>query len=318
MNQYSSCADDESLSSSEYRLERATTVCQKPPENYLDKIASFVLYLEKIRQETTYDYIYGCDETAVYLDCSHSKTVAEKGSRQVSVRNTGHEKAHITVMLTARSDGFKCKPFVLLPNKRPIPSIIEEFGKDLELSWCDRSFFNDAITKEFLIKIMGNSLFAKRLLVWDSYRCHLSVDTKKVLRSLKIDTAIVPGGTTKFLQPADVFWNFAFKSRIRQHYEDFMLYGEKEYTRGGNMKQPPMKVTSLFVPSKGRIIPGGSEDNLIHCLKPEGEITDGVVYLKKAREESTAEQLRLAIENVEIETEEYDDLDSDMSVNVVN
>ncbi|EGT53384.1 hypothetical protein CAEBREN_03992 [Caenorhabditis brenneri] len=313
---------------------RPTTVCQKPPADYVDQIASFVVYVEKIRQENNYDYIYASDETAVYLDCSHSKTVTEKGSKQVPVLNLGHEKAHITVMLTARNDGYKCKPYVLLPNKKPIASIVKEFGKDLELSWCKRTFFDDQLSEDYLKRVMGNSLFAKRLLVWDSYRSHTSNNTKKVLRSLKIDTAVVPGGTTKFLQPADVYWNFAFKSKIRQEYENYMLHGEKDFTKGGNLKQPPMKVylkwvrdawsdlpEDLIIRSfKGCGItnaPGGLEDHLIHCLKPDGEIPEGLDHLKKTRIDRTEKQLEDAMENIEVGMSE-DEWDSDTSINVVD
>uniref|UniRef100_A0A183C5S9 MSP domain-containing protein n=1 Tax=Globodera pallida TaxID=36090 RepID=A0A183C5S9_GLOPA len=91
--------------------------------------------------------------------------VAEKGSKTVTVLNTGHEKARVTVMLTARSDGLKLRPFVLLPKKRPVPDIIKRFNKTLALSWCVGKFF-----------------FGSRHLFWDSFRCHISEATKQALR----------------------------------------------------------------------------------------------------------------------------------------
>lgn len=116
------------------------------------------------------------------------------------VKSTGHDKLHVTVLLTARSDGFKCRPFVLLKNKRPITEITEKFKNKLYLSWCGRTFFNDKLMSEYLNIIMGFSFVGKRLLSWDAYRCHISEATKKTLNHLKIDTAVIPGGTTKFIQ----------------------------------------------------------------------------------------------------------------------
>lgn len=103
-------------------------------------------------------------------------------------------------MLTARSDGYKCKPFVLLNRVRQDPNIIKKYKSKLNLCWKGKIWMNDELTEDYLRCIFGPSLFHKRLLVWDSFRCHISQTTKKVLRELKIDTAVIPGGCTKFIQ----------------------------------------------------------------------------------------------------------------------
>ena len=84
----------------------------------------------------------------------------------------------------------------------------------------------------------------KRLLAWDSYsyRCHISDATKKQLKKLQIETAMIPGGCTKFIQVPDVYWNAPFKAKVRQFYENCMLHGEKSYTKSGNMRAPSIKV----------------------------------------------------------------------------
>jgi hypothetical protein len=107
---------------------------------------------------------------------------------------------HITVMLTARSDGTKLRPFVLMPRKRPDAEIVKKFKNKLELCWNGKTFFDDASTSEYLQKIVGQSFFGKRLLVWDSFRCHISQSSKKMVKQLQIDTATIPGGCTKFIQ----------------------------------------------------------------------------------------------------------------------
>jgi hypothetical protein len=103
-------------------------------------------------------------------------------------------------MLTARSDGYKCRPFVLLKNKRPIKEVVAKFKNKLHLSWAGRTFFNDELIFEYLQGIFGPQLFGKRLISWDAYRCHISEGTKKKLKQLQIDTVVIPGGCTKFIQ----------------------------------------------------------------------------------------------------------------------
>ena len=97
------------------------------------------------------------------------------------------------------------------------------------------SIFNDDLTSEFLQKIVGSFMFGKHLFAWDSYRCHISNATKKQLKKLQIDVAVIPGGCTKVIQVPGVYWNALFKSKVRQFYENWMLHGEKSYTKSGNL-----------------------------------------------------------------------------------
>ncbi|KAI1697680.1 hypothetical protein Ddc_19579 [Ditylenchus destructor] len=102
---------------------------------------------------------------------------------------------------TARADGRKLSPFILLPRKKPDPKIVEKFKNKLVLCWAGETWMNDNLVGEYLDKVIGPSLFRdKRLLVWDALSCHKSEATKAKLRALRIDEAIVPGGCTPFVQ----------------------------------------------------------------------------------------------------------------------
>jgi hypothetical protein len=103
-------------------------------------------------------------------------------------------------MLTARSDGKKMRPLVLLPRVRPDKNIVKQFGSKLFLVWSGKIWMDDALTAEFLKRVMGKPMFEKRLLVWDAFRCHTSEGTKRVLRDIDLHTAVIPGGCTKFIQ----------------------------------------------------------------------------------------------------------------------
>uniref|UniRef100_A0A914UV96 HTH CENPB-type domain-containing protein n=1 Tax=Plectus sambesii TaxID=2011161 RepID=A0A914UV96_9BILA len=83
-------------------VRKATTPCQKPPSDYMQKLVDFVIYIcqqRKIRQYP-YGHVYACDETAVWLDPTGANCVTNRGDREVAVLSTGHEKLRITVMLT--------------------------------------------------------------------------------------------------------------------------------------------------------------------------------------------------------------------------
>ena len=52
------------------------------------------------------------------------------------------------------------------------------------------------------------------------------------------DLAIIPGGLTSQVQPADVSWNKPFKSAYRELYDKWMAEGDKSFTASGNLKAP--------------------------------------------------------------------------------
>ncbi|KAH7726863.1 pogo transposable element with KRAB domain-like protein [Aphelenchoides avenae] len=54
--------------------------------------------------------------------------------------------------------------------------------------------------------------------------------------------SVIPGGCTRFVQPADVSWNKPFKATVKQLYNRWMMNGEHEVTAAGNPKPPPPEV----------------------------------------------------------------------------
>ena len=53
-------------------------------------------------------------------------------------------------------------------------------------------------------KCWGKMAFGKRMLVWDSFRSHLTEQAKDRLKKTNTIMGVIPGGCTKLLQPADV------------------------------------------------------------------------------------------------------------------
>ena len=200
-------------------------------------------------------------------------------------------------MLCARASGGKCKPFVLLPRKRPVPAIVQRFYGKLLLVWAGKVWMDISLTEEFLRRAIGPLSFGKRLLVWDSFQCHLSNETKAVLTELKVHQAVVPGGYTKYVQPPDVSWNQPFKAAITRFHEDLMLSGTKEFTAGGNPRPPPVKTYLQWVSDAWDSLSpdlikesfkacgitnsiDGSEGSFVRCFKAHGPIPEGLEVLK--------------------------------------
>ena len=114
-------------------LRRKTTVCQKTPADCIPKLVSFVTHLQILKKRHKYakKSVFAMDETACWFDMPSDTTVAPTGSKAVPVKNTGHEQDHVTVILSARADGKKMKPFIVFKGKGT-----RLIKKTAENTWC--------------------------------------------------------------------------------------------------------------------------------------------------------------------------------------
>ena len=206
-------------------------------------------------------------------------------AKDVAARTTGHEKMRITVMLCGKADGTKCKPFILLPRKRPIADLVKNYGNRASLQFKGTTWMNQELTTNFLHAVIGGTVFRRtRLLVWDSFRPHISKDTKEQLKKLSMLSAVVPGGCTKYVQAPDVSWNAPFKAKLRALYDEWMEAGQGTLTAAGNPRAPPLEdVVAWVMQAWEAITPetikksfkscgitdvtDGSEDDMIVCMQ---------------------------------------------------
>uniref|UniRef100_A0A1X7TK98 DDE-1 domain-containing protein n=1 Tax=Amphimedon queenslandica TaxID=400682 RepID=A0A1X7TK98_AMPQE len=267
--------------------------------------------------------IFAMDETACWFDMPNDTTIHHTGARSVSLKTTGHEKDHFSVILTARADGTKLKPFVVFKGKGT--RLIKELEKipGIVVRFSSNGWMNDSLTIEYLRSIIGSLSFSKCLLVWDAYKCHTSTSTQSEASQVKLHTAIIPGGCTKFIQAADVSWNASFKSTLRSHYDTWLSEPSlHEFTKGGNMKAPSRSLLCKWVKSSWDAVSqatitksfliraittsiDGSDDDEIHCFKSGQPCADGQSLLQ-------AETTQLLSEPPSSNTDPFaSDIDSD-------
>uniref|UniRef100_A0A915LSX9 DDE-1 domain-containing protein n=1 Tax=Meloidogyne javanica TaxID=6303 RepID=A0A915LSX9_MELJA len=264
------------------------------------------MLLENKRKECSFSDILAMDETAVWFDDPGGRCIDTRGAKDVTVLTTGHEKMRITVCLSARSDGKKLLPYVLVKNKRPIVRLVQQFKGKLVINWAGSVWMNDGTTEDYLRKIIGGNVFgSRRMLVWDTFGSHKSESTAKVMRELKVEPAYVPGGCTKFIQAPDLSWNKPFKEKVRHFYEIWMVNDDRrEFTSSGNPRPPTLDIVLDWVYrswqdlSKDVIVNSflacglsnpvdGSADDKIACFKPNGSIGErGLIVLREIRARS--------------------------------
>jgi predicted kinase len=55
----------------------------KPPLDFAETVALFVVHLEKRRKAVNFAEIYAMDETAVWFDCPDSRCIETRGAKEV-------------------------------------------------------------------------------------------------------------------------------------------------------------------------------------------------------------------------------------------
>ena len=64
---------------------------------------------------------------------------------------------------------------------------------------------------------------------------------RKDLKEMIVDSVVIPGGCTKYIQAPDVCWKKPFKARMTELYDQWLSEGVHQFTEGGNMKPPSRK-----------------------------------------------------------------------------
>ncbi|KAL1472669.1 hypothetical protein MTO96_022891 [Rhipicephalus appendiculatus] len=111
-------------------IRRRTTICQRLPASYEEKLLKYQRYVTGLRKQ--HDYIFSqignADETPVYFEMPLDTTIEKMGSSSVSVLTGGNTKLRCTVLLCALTDGTKLRPYVILKRKTlpkiPLPASV--------------------------------------------------------------------------------------------------------------------------------------------------------------------------------------------------
>ena len=115
---------------------------------------------------------------------------------------------------------------------------------------------DEARVKEWILQCLPRTPRNEQsLLVWDSFRAHLTDEVKADLNRRKIYVAVIPGGLTPVLQPLDRCLNKPFKDNVRRKYLAWMISSPFDYTPAGKKKAPSRNLVLRWVHEAWREIP---------------------------------------------------------------
>lgn len=231
-------------------LRRRTSLAQKLPSDFAEKLTEFQRYVINLRKKHSHllGQIGNADQTPVFFDMPSNTTVADKGAKSVVVKTTGNEKARLTVMLCVLADGRKLPPFVIL-RRKTLPK--EKLPQGIVYRCQEKGWMTSDLVLDW-IKVVWNrrpgaSLKQRGMLVLDAFRGHLTPSVKKALSDEHTDLVVIPGGMTSQLQVLDVSINKPFKDKIRQQYTEWMLSGAHTLTPTGKIQKPAVSLISQWI-----------------------------------------------------------------------
>ena len=264
-------------------LRQKTTLAQRLPEDYEEKIVRFHRYIIDPLKEHNFPLhlIANMDETPLTFDMPPNRTVNNTGEKTIKIRTTGNEKNRVTVVLACCGDGTKLKLMIIFKRKT-IPKINNKHGVIVsaqQKGWMDSEQMKVWIEKVWRAQIGG--LGRKSLLVYDAFEAHVTDPVKASFKRENTELAVIPGRLTSVLQPLDVSLNKPFKDGVRKQWMQWMADGIHEFTATGRQKKASEELICLWISQAWNAIPSemiaasflkcgitnnldGSEDELVY------------------------------------------------------
>ena len=131
--------------------------------------------------------IGNADQTPLAFDIASKTTVSASGMKTVPIITTGHKKDRFTIMLACRGDGSKLPPYVVFKRKT-LPKKVK-FPDGVLVRCHKKGWMDEALVKDWLKSVwakVGGLAKRKSLLVWDSFRGHISDAVKNKLNYLTL------------------------------------------------------------------------------------------------------------------------------------
>ena len=118
------------------------------------------------------------DETSVFFDMVHERSLVPRGKKSVTTRTSGSEKRHVTVILTVAADGFILPPMMIFRGKTNL-TIKDIVGPDVivivtqEKAWMDESLmftWFEKVWQTYARKKQKDLGFGRSFMVYDAFK----------------------------------------------------------------------------------------------------------------------------------------------------
>ena len=216
---------------------------QKRPAEYWDVLHAFRSNI--VQQRTKHcisrEHLFNMDQTMCQFDMVPNRTNHSTGSKTIRIASTKATKKGFTVALCANGAGEKLPALIIFKEKGaklgPRVSQAITIPPNVRISASDNGWMTSQLYHWWLNNVYGSNMAARRLLLVDNYKAHLTEESKTIVKNCNSELVLIPAGCTSLVQPMDVSINRPFKQRMRDLWVQWFA-GHTERTVHGNPKQP--------------------------------------------------------------------------------
>ena len=229
-------------------IRRRTSIAQRLPGDYEDKLLNYQRFIINQRQINNYDIhcIGNADQTPVTFDLPYSRTIDFKGTKSISIKTMGSEKYRFTVMLTCAGDGCKLPPYIIFRRKTQPKNINWPSGVVIHAQV--KGWMDDDLTLDWARCVWGNYKFMqKKLLSLEAFRCHRSDKLEKLLKQQRTYFVVIPGGMTSQLQVLDACINKIFNEGVQRQWNTWIMSENHSLMASGRIKKPDLLLITQWI-----------------------------------------------------------------------
>ena len=218
---------------SPFVMRNGTHECQRDPRETHGEATDWIEYIRPfVMQPNRHeDFILNMDQTPVYFTLNENRTLDVFGTRSVPIRKSTKDTRRATFAPTITASGKTLKPFMIFkgtPNARIEKNELPFFDPCMfyccqKAAWMDESVMLQWVDKVIKPYAQQAPDWVVPLILLDSYRAHMMGSVVGRIEELGCEVKHIPAGCTSLLQPLDVGYNKPFKTRVRDHWEAWML-----------------------------------------------------------------------------------------------
>ena len=195
-------------------LRKKTSLCQKLSSQIESKISSFYSKCTRFFKIGKYPLplIGNIDETPVFFDMVLRKSLVQKGHKSVTLRTSGSEKRHVTVVLAVAADGFILPQMIIFRGKTNETIKDIEAPKGFVIVTQEKAWTDESLMFIWFYQVSKSyAEFNGLLMIYDAFKAHTTDEMKTVLSINSTNLIMVPPGCISKCQPLDVCINKPFK-----------------------------------------------------------------------------------------------------------
>jgi hypothetical protein len=317
-------------------LRKHTSIQQNLPAGLERKLEKFIDEVKTFREQHNFpdNLIINMDETPIFFDMPRSSTVTGKGAKEVRIRGTKGGKKRVTYVVSCSAAGEMLKPMVIFKGKtKQTLKNTKQRERDVLVTFQAKGWMDQGIMRKWIKSILTPHTKVRHcLLVFDSFRAHLTDEVLQSLAKVNTTVVVIPGGCTSKVQPVDVSLNKPIKDIVRGLWEDLMVQHVNQSTTSSAPSVSKDDIVDWIVrantllSTQGNCVTksfkvcgltnalDGTENHLIRCAKELPEFT--IPYGVSAEESESDEDI--FADTDEEEEQDYEDEEDEEDEDVEN